>query len=60
MRERERLGSLLEMYDAAIAELTAWDDPALADLIIRLGVWRAAAELELMFAREGDAALAAA
>jgi hypothetical protein len=52
MRERERLGSLLESYEAAIGELTAWDDPAVSDLIIRLGVWRAAIELELMFADE--------
>jgi len=52
MREREQLGSLLEMYDAALKELLSWDDPAVAELIIRLELWRTAAELELMFEAE--------
>ena len=58
VRERERLGSLLEMYDTAIRELMALNDPAVADLVIRLGVWRTAAELELMFVGEREQVLA--
>ena len=49
MGERERLGSLLECYDTALRELYAWDDRRVADLIIRLEVWRSAAQLELLF-----------
>ena len=49
MDERERLGSLLECYDAALRELYSWSDRSVADLIIRLEVWRSAAQLELMF-----------
>jgi hypothetical protein len=49
MAERERLGSLLESYDAALAELYGWHDSCVADLIIRLEVWRTAAQLELLF-----------
>jgi hypothetical protein len=49
MAERERLGSLLESYDAALAELYRWHDSSVADLIIRLEVWRTAAQLELLF-----------
>jgi len=59
MRERDRLGSLLEMYDTALAELMSWDDPAVADLIIRLELWRTACELELMFSNERGPALVA-
>ena len=47
--ERERLGSLLECYDRALSELYAWDDKGVSDLIIRLEVWRTAAQLELLF-----------
>jgi hypothetical protein len=47
--ERERLGSLLQSYDSALSELYAWDDKAVSDLIIRLEVWRTAAQLELLF-----------
>jgi hypothetical protein len=47
--ERERLGSLLQSYDNALSELYAWDDKAVSDLIIRLEVWRTAAQLELLF-----------
>jgi hypothetical protein len=47
--ERERLGSLLECYDRALLELYAWEDKGVSDLIIRLEVWRTAAQLELMF-----------
>ena len=47
--ERERLGSLLECYDSALSELYAWDDKSVSDLIIRLEVWRTAAQLELLF-----------
>jgi hypothetical protein len=49
MAERERLGALLESYDAALAELYGWRDSSVADLIIRLEVWRTAAQLELLF-----------
>lgn len=59
MREGERLESLLEMYGTAIEELAAWNDPAVTDLLVRLGVWRAATELELEFVSRRDAALAA-
>ena len=52
MGETERLGSLLEMYGSAIAELMSWHDPGVADLIVRLELWRTAAELELMFVDE--------
>ncbi len=52
MTEPERLGSLLEMYATAIAELMSWNDAYVADLIVRLEVWRTAAELELMFVDE--------
>jgi hypothetical protein len=47
--EGERLGSLLKCYDMALSELYAWDDKGVSDLIIRLEVWRTAAQLELMF-----------
>lgn len=47
--ERERLGALLQSYDSALSELYAWDDKAVSDLIIRLEVWRTAAQLELLF-----------
>jgi len=47
--EREWLGSLLECYEAALSELYAWEDKGVSDLIIRLEVWRTAAQLELMF-----------
>lgn len=59
MREGERLESLLEMYGNAIEELASWNDPAVTDLLVRLGVWRAATELELEFVSRRDAALAA-
>jgi hypothetical protein len=52
MRERERLGSLLEMYDSALNELMTLGDPAVDELILRLELWRTAAELELMFEAE--------
>ena len=54
MGETERLGSLLEMYGSAIAELMSWHDPSVADLIVRLELWRTATELELMFVDERD------
>lgn len=54
MHETERLGSLLEMYDAAVAELMSWNDRSVADLIVRLELWRTAAELELLFADERE------
>ena len=60
MTECERLGSLLECYDAALTELYAWDDKRVADLIIRLEVWRSAAQLELMFADARPDAVATA
>ena len=46
---RDRLRSLLESYDAALAELYSWNDPSLAGLIARLEAWRAAARLEVSF-----------
>jgi hypothetical protein len=46
---RERLGSLLKCYEIALTELYSWDDKAVSDLIIRLEVWRTAAQLELLF-----------
>lgn len=49
MDDRERLGSLLESYDAALAELESWGDPTLNELVLRLEVWRAATALELEF-----------
>ena len=49
MSERERLGSLLECYRTALAELYALEDAAVADLIIRLEVWQSATQLELLF-----------
>jgi hypothetical protein len=49
MGERERLRCLLDCYDAALAELYTWHDATVADLIIRLEVWRSAAQLELLF-----------
>lgn len=49
MSERKRLESLLECYDGALDELYSWNDRGVADLIIRLEVWRSAARLELMF-----------
>lgn len=54
MTEPERLGSLLEMYKVAINELMSWNDTRVADLIMRLELWRTAAELELMFADERE------
>jgi hypothetical protein len=59
VRGHKRLASLLEMYETALRELMSWDDPAVADLIIRLELWRTAAELELLFEAERAAALAA-
>jgi hypothetical protein len=59
VRGHKRLASLLEMYEAALGELMSWDDPAVADLIIRLELWRTATELELLFEAERAAALAA-
>jgi hypothetical protein len=47
--ERERLESLLQSYDSALSELYGWDDKAVSDLIIRLEVWRTAAQLEQLF-----------
>ena len=47
--ERERLGSLLQCYETALTELYAWNDKSVSDLIIRLEVWRTAAQLELLF-----------
>ena len=55
MSDREQLGSLVDCYEAALGELYSWDDPSVADLIIRLEVWRSAAQLELMFADAGAA-----
>ena len=52
MGERERLASLLECYDGALAELYSWDDRDVTDLIIRLEVWRSATQLELLFLAE--------
>jgi hypothetical protein len=49
MNERERLGSLLECYDAALAELYSWRDAGVAELLVRLEVWRSATQLELLF-----------
>lgn len=60
MHEGERLASLLEMYGVAIEELAGWNDPAVTDLLVRLGVWRAATELELEFLTRRDAAALAA
>ena len=40
---------MLDCYDRALSELYAWDDKGLSDLIIRLEVWRTAAQLELLF-----------
>ena len=56
MTEAERLGSLLEMYKVAISELMSWNDSRVADLVMRLELWRTAAELELMFVDERDTA----
>lgn len=57
MVEAERLGSLLEMYESAVAELMSWKDPAVADLIVRLELWRTAADLELMFVDDRERAV---
>jgi hypothetical protein len=57
MRETERLGSLLEMYNAAVSELMSWQDPGVADLIVRLELWRTATELEVRFADEREHAV---
>jgi hypothetical protein len=46
---RERLRALLESYDAALAELYAWNDPMVTDLISRLEAWRAAVRQEVLF-----------
>ena len=60
MRGHARLVSLLEIYDAALTELMSLDDPRVGDLIVRLELWRTAAQLELAFADERENALAAA
>ena len=36
MPERQRLESLIEVYDTAIGELYVLEDPVLVDLILRL------------------------
>ena len=59
MRGRARLAALLEMYDTALAELVSWNDPAVTDLAVRLGVWRMAAELELQAVDAREHAVAA-
>lgn len=58
--ERERLASLLQSYDGALSELYAWDDKSVSDLIIRLEVWRTAAQLELLFLEPSRATAAGA
>ena len=59
VRGEARLASLLEMYETALGELMSWNDPAVNDLIVRLELWRTAAELELIFEQERTAAVAA-